>query len=68
MAQNRRAAELARTQYRFGYVGLLDVLVAERDLLDAESRQAASDASLRTNLVRIFAAAGGGWQVEVDAH
>ncbi|QQX87702.1 TolC family protein [Cupriavidus necator] len=68
VAQNRRAAELARAQYRFGYVGLLDVLVAERDLLDAESQRATSDASLRTNLVRIFAAAGGGWEVEEDAH
>jgi len=68
VAQNRRAAELARAQYRFGYVGLLDVLVAERDLLDAESRRATSDASLRTNLVRIFAAAGGGWEVEEDTH
>ncbi|RDK08944.1 efflux transporter outer membrane subunit [Cupriavidus lacunae] len=68
VAQNRRAAELARAQYRFGYVGLLDVLVAERDLLDAESRRATSDASLRTNLVRIFAAAGGGWEVEEEAH
>jgi len=61
--QTRRAAELARAQYRFGYVGLLDVLVAERDLLNAESQQAASDTSLRVGLVRIFAAAGGGWEV-----
>jgi multidrug efflux system outer membrane protein len=51
-------------QFTQGYVGLLDVLVAERDLLDAESRQSASDADLRRDLVRIFAAAGGGWQVE----
>jgi len=63
VALNRKAAELARTQYRFGYVGLLDVLVAERELLNAESQQAASDASLREDLVRIFAAAGGGWEV-----
>jgi multidrug efflux system outer membrane protein len=64
VAQNRRAAQLARMQFTQGYVGLLDVLVAERDLLDAESRQSASDADLRRDLVRIFAAAGGGWQVE----
>jgi multidrug efflux system outer membrane protein len=64
VAQNRKAAELARLQYRYGYVGLLDVLVAERDQLEAESRQAASDANLRKALVRIFAAAGGGWEVQ----
>lgn len=62
VAQNRKAVELARMQFSHGYVGLLDVLVAERDLLDAESKQAASDASLRKDLVRIFAAAGGGWR------
>lgn len=60
--QNRKATELARQQYTNGYVGLLDVLVAERNLLDAESSQAASDASLRKNLVAIYAAAGGGWK------
>ncbi|MGO4330414.1 efflux transporter outer membrane subunit [Cupriavidus sp. M-11] len=64
VTQNRKAAELARMQYKYGYVGLLDVLVAERDLLEAESRQATSDADLRKDLVRIFAAAGGGWQTE----
>ncbi|WP_420993108.1 efflux transporter outer membrane subunit [Cupriavidus sp. 30B13] len=62
VAQNRKAVELARMQFSHGYIGLLDVLVAERDLLDAESKQAASDASLRKDLVRIFAAAGGGWR------
>lgn len=64
VVQNRKAAELARLQYRYGYVGLLDVLVADRDLLDAESRQVASDANLRKALVRIFAAAGGGWKAQ----
>lgn len=61
VAQNRKAAELARQQYSNGYTGLLDVLVAERNLLDAESSQASSDASLRSGLVSIYAAAGGGW-------
>jgi multidrug efflux system outer membrane protein len=62
VAQNRKAADLARQQYSAGYTGLLDVLVAERNRLDAESSQAASDAGLRTDLVNIYAAAGGGWQ------
>jgi multidrug efflux system outer membrane protein len=62
VAQDRRAAELARQQYLNGFTSLLDVLVAERDLLAAEANQAASDASLRKNLVAIYTAAGGGWQ------
>jgi len=60
--QNRRAADLALQQYTNGYTGLLDVLVAIRNLLDAEAGLAASDASLRTDLVNIYAAAGGGWK------
>jgi NodT family efflux transporter outer membrane factor (OMF) lipoprotein len=59
--QNRKAAELAMQQYRNGYTGLLDVLVAVRNRLDSEANLAASDISLRNDLVNIFAAAGGGW-------
>ncbi|GFO61022.1 hypothetical protein GMST_33470 [Geomonas silvestris] len=62
--QNRRAADLAVQQYRNGYTGLLDVLIAVRNRLDAEASLAASDASLRNDLVNIFAAAGGGWSDE----
>lgn len=62
VAQNRKATELARQQYTAGFIGLLDVLVSERNLLDAESEHAASDAKLRKDLVAIYAAAGGGWQ------
>jgi len=62
VAQDRRAADLARQQYTNGFTSLLDVLVAERDLLAAEANQAASDANLRKNLVAIYTAAGGGWQ------
>ena len=59
----RKAAQLAHQQFDNGYTGLLDVLVAERDLLAAQSAQSVSDASLRKDLVNIYAAAGGGWDV-----
>ena len=62
--QNRKAAELAKQQYTSGYTGLLDVLVAERNVLEAESAMTASDAKLRQDLVTIYAAAGGGWDVD----
>jgi multidrug efflux system outer membrane protein len=61
VAQNRKAADLAEQQYTNGYIGLLDVLVAQRNLLDAEASQAASDTALRNDLVSIYTAAGGGW-------
>lgn len=61
VAQNRKATALAKEQYSNGYTGLLDLLVEQRNLLDAEANQAASDTNLRKDLVDIYAAAGGGW-------
>lgn len=58
---NKKATALAKLQYQSGYASLLDVLVAQRNLLVAQSNQATSDASLRRDLVNIYAAAGGGW-------
>ena len=62
VAQNRQAEDLARQQYGNGFTSLLDLLVAQRNLLDAEAGQAASDANLRNDLVAIYTAAGGGWR------
>lgn len=62
VAENRKANELARQQFSNGYASLLGVLVAERNLLDAESSEAASDFKLRKDLVNIYTAAGGGWR------
>ena len=62
--QNRKAADLAKQQFQSGYTALLDVLVAERNVLDAESDFADSQAKLRKDLVGIYTASGGGWLVE----
>ncbi|MBI1174957.1 MAG: efflux transporter outer membrane subunit [Sideroxydans sp.] len=62
VAENSKANELAQQQFSNGYASLLDVLVAERNLLDAEASQATSDASLRKDLVNVYTAAGGGWR------
>jgi NodT family efflux transporter outer membrane factor (OMF) lipoprotein len=59
--ENRTAVDLANQQYRAGYSGLLDLLVAQQSELDAESSLATSEAQLRKDLVHIYAAAGGGW-------
>ena len=64
VSQNRKAQDLAMQQFGNGFTSLLDLLVAQRNLLDAEASQAASDAILRKDLVSIYAAAGGGWQDE----
>lgn len=65
VTQNSHVVNLAQDQYTNGYISLLDVLVSERNLLDAESELAASDAKLRKDMVAIYTAAGGGWQAPV---
>jgi outer membrane protein TolC len=59
----KKTLELVKAQFRGGLASDFDVLVAVRDLLDSESSLAASDTSLRNDLVNIYAAAGGGWQI-----
>lgn len=61
--QNQKASELSKQQYKAGYTSLLDVLVSDRNALNAEADLAASDAKIRKDLVNIYAASGGGWQV-----
>lgn len=61
--RNRKAVDLANKQYTAGYIGLLDLLVAQRDELAADSSLASSESELRKNLVHIYAAAGGGWDL-----
>lgn len=58
---NRKALELAHQQYTNGYTNLLDVLVVQRNALEAESAEAESSYKLRKDLVNIYTAAGGGW-------
>lgn len=61
--QNRLAMELANEQYTNGYTALIDVLVVQRNLLETESIKAESDTKLRKDLVNIYTAAGGGWDL-----
>jgi multidrug efflux system outer membrane protein len=61
---NRKALELANQQYTNGYTNLLDVLVVQRNALEAESFEAESSYKLRKDLVNIYTAAGGGWAVD----
>ncbi|KAB2847345.1 MAG: TolC family protein, partial [Sphingopyxis terrae] len=63
-AQDRSAwaYELADRRYRAGSIGLLDVLVAQSDLLAARASHAASLRRLSLARVDLFKALGGGWQ------
>jgi NodT family efflux transporter outer membrane factor (OMF) lipoprotein len=61
VAANREAVELARRLYANGLGGFLDVLVAERFLLETESRLVESETAVSTSLVSVYVALGGGW-------
>jgi NodT family efflux transporter outer membrane factor (OMF) lipoprotein len=59
----RRAWELARMQYENGLVDFQRVLDAQRATLGFEESLAISEAQVTTNLVALYKAVGGGWQV-----
>jgi multidrug efflux system outer membrane protein len=60
-AAARRAAELARIQYKAGVIDFLVLLDAERSLLSAEDAVAASETAVNTSAVALYKALGGGW-------
>jgi multidrug efflux system outer membrane protein len=59
---SRRAAELARVQYREGALDFLRLLDAQRTALQAEDAVAAAETELNTSVVVIYKALGGGWE------
>lgn len=58
-----RAAELASTRYQFGVENFLAVLDAESRKLAAEDQLAQSQIAVTMDLVTIYRALGGGWEV-----
>lgn len=63
-ARNRsqKAFEFANLRYRAGSVAYLDVLVAQRDLLQARAAYSDSAQRLASVTVDLFRALGGGWR------
>jgi len=60
---NRQALTLANKRYTDGVATFLDVLNAQANLLATEQQLATSEATVGTNIVRLYKALGGGWQV-----
>lgn len=56
----RHIAQLARTRYREGVVGYLEVLDAERNLFDAEQALITANRAVLDNRVALYVALGGG--------
>jgi NodT family efflux transporter outer membrane factor (OMF) lipoprotein len=63
----RRSLLVARQTYSSGLADQLSALVAESQLLQAEDAAAQSEASLRSDLVALYKALGGGWRVDDPA-
>lgn len=61
-AASRRAAELARIQYKEGGIDFLVLLDAERTLLAAEDALSVAETGVNTDVVAIYKALGGGWK------
>jgi outer membrane protein, multidrug efflux system len=62
-AANQRAAALARDRYLGGLSDFLNVLEARRNLFQAQSELALSDAAESADVVALYKALGGGWEV-----
>ncbi len=68
---SKQAAKFARQRYEAGLDDFLDYLNAEQTLLTAQNQLAISETLSATNLIAIYKALGGGWEVvsaeEVEA-
>jgi NodT family efflux transporter outer membrane factor (OMF) lipoprotein len=66
-ASAENAVKLALIQYREGAVDYTRVLDTQRDLLSAENRLASTRSAVATNLIALYKALGGGWEVREGA-
>ncbi len=61
--QSRLALDAARQRYRQGAVDFLNVLAAQSALLQNQSTLANSTTQVETDLVALYRALGGGWEI-----
>jgi outer membrane protein TolC len=67
VARNREAVELARQRYASGVGAFIDVLDAERSRQQNALLLADGTAAISTDLVVLYKALGGGWEMEQAA-
>jgi NodT family efflux transporter outer membrane factor (OMF) lipoprotein len=63
--EDKAALDLARQRYAQGLSGFLDVLDAQRAVLAAQLQLTDSQTSISLNLIQLYKALGGGWQVDI---
>lgn len=64
---NRRSVALANEQYARGLGDFLNVLDAQRSLYNAENQLVQSERAIIANLIALYKALGGGWEVTPPA-
>jgi len=62
-AANRRSLELASELYANGLTGYLNVLDAQRSLYQASDQLVQSERAVSVNVIALYKALGGGWEV-----
>jgi NodT family efflux transporter outer membrane factor (OMF) lipoprotein len=67
VTENQAALQAARQRYSEGAIDFLNVISTQAQLLQSENDLADSDTLIATNLVNLYRALGGGWQIaDVD--
>ena len=61
--QSRRAYQIATERYKNGLSDYLEVLTTQRTLLQAEQDLAAATTTVSTDLITLYKALGGGWEI-----
>ena len=61
--QNQIALQAARQRYTEGAIDFLNVITTQAQLLQSENDLADSDTQIATDLVNLYRALGGGWEV-----
>ncbi len=61
--QSRRAYQIATERYKNGLSDFLEVLTAQRTLLQAEQDLASATTTVSTDLIMLYKALGGGWEI-----
>jgi len=63
VTENQAALQAARQRYSEGAIDFLNVITAQAQLLQSENDLADSDTQVATDLVNLYRALGGGWEV-----
>jgi outer membrane protein TolC len=63
VTENQTALQVARQRYSEGAIDFLNVISTQAQLLQSENDLADSDTQIATDLVSLYRALGGGWEV-----